>query len=385
MNTQEESKITLKQQWEQDKALRVQAAVCEEMEQRRRCLDLGGEALKRSIAQEVSKLIPRNAAMKHVPPPVERCFLIIEESTEEIDLEVGTPSILTQGWSALKHAAEAVTQATVDAMEKVGNKTASMVESFVDKTSVVAESVGHKTSDAVEQIVDKTSHMASQVAHTTGDVAHSTADLGHQLAERTGDAASHLARTLSDAAHTTSDTAVQLGHKTGEAAAHLVHTISDAAPKVSEAAIHLGHDVASYVGHKFEEAVDKVKEIREDSTKLYIIAQEKAEQARRMASAEEQCAFLNAMAVSALIANLDISFYKQSVMCKWYRVKLLESMEVKWRLFHELDGYAVSNAKKEALLIKQHFASKTKVESRLPLKVAIVVPVSKNAPYTAAQ
>jgi len=347
------------------KALRVQAAVSEEMEQRRRCLDLGGEALKRSIAKEVCKSIPQYAVLKHIPPPIEKSFLIIIETREEVDLEMASPGILEQGWSALKHAADVVSQATADAMELVGNKTAAVVENLVDRTSIVAETVGHKTSDVVEQIVDTTSHMATQVAHTTGDVAshaaHTTADLGHQLADKTG-----------QWAHTLSDAAPKVMHATSEAAIHLGHQIVDTTS-----------EVASYVGHKFEETV---LEFRDDASRLYVKSLEKLEQARRMASGEEQCALLNAMAVSALIADLDFSFYKQCGVNKRYAVCLLESMEVKWRLLHELDGFAQTNAKKEALLIKQHFAiRKAEIETCVPLKVVEVRYFPKNAPFTAAQ
>lgn len=320
---------------------------------------MGGESLKRALAKEVSKQIPNYVVLKHVPPPIERSYLLIEQK-EEIDLKLN-PSILQQGWSAIKHAAEVV-----------GNKTAAVVESLVDKTSHVAESVGHKTSDVVEQLVDKTALVATQVAHSTSDMAtqaaHTTADFGQQIAEKTE------------------------------------HLIADMAPKVahatSEAAIHLGHqmeDMASYVGHKFEE---KMHEIKDDAGKLYVKAQEKMEQARRMASGEEQCALLNAMAVSALIAELDSSFYKQTGVNKLYGVKLLESMEVKWRIFHELDGCAIANAKKESKLIQNYFASKTTIIPEVPLKMVEVVEtkvvevetkvvevetIRKKAPYTAAK
>jgi len=325
----------------------VQAGVCEEIEQRRRCLDLGGEALKKSLAKEMSKNIPRYAVLRHVESPLEKSFLIIEDKKEEVDLKMEAQNILSQGWEALKHAAEVV-----------GNKTAALVESIVDNTSAVAETVGHKTSDMVEQIVDTTSHMAVQVAHSTSDIAHSTADIGQQIAAKT----ENLAHTIS---HATSEAAIEFGHqirdKTGE--------------------------VASFVEHKFEETLDKLHEIKDDASKLYVKTQEKVEQARRMISGEEQVALLNAMAVSALIADLDVSFYKQCCVNKRYGAKLLESMEMKWRVFHELDGFAMTNAKKEALLITNYFASKTVVENItcVPLKmVETVDPVVKQG-YTAAQ
>jgi len=367
-------------------AIATQAGIVEDLEQRRRLMDLEGEGHRICMASMTSEILKSTThELKHVPYPTSAP---LDAKSAEVTFTSQGVAILNAVQGALDVAstfAEDTYHKTTEAASELGHKTAETASAFSHKTAELASSFSHGAVDLASRTVDlatsfgertaeAASGAASAIGHKTADLAAKSVDLAASLGEKTaevaivvgektasaasvvshktaevaavvGEKTSEAAGAAAVAAEKTFAVASDLGHKTAEVAwpkaAELAHVVSQKTAVVAATVIPLAQDLAQEAKSRLVHLAD---DISYSTTKAYVTAVMEAERRRRMLDVNEQYAILNALAVSNLFKALAPEFYRQSDYCYAYSFKLLEELERKWRLLPANIEIARANA-----------------------------------------